>query len=169
MLYLFDLDGTLITSYMDRPDRDFAQWAPLPGRSTRLAELRAAGHQVGLVTNQAGVAFGHVSEADVSAKLAAVLAALDLPLSTPVRVAHAHASARIAHYRDPAEVARRKPSGAMIRELMLLYPEQAAQGVVYVGDRPEDKAAAADARVRFVWAHDFFADDAAGGPTTGCC
>jgi D-glycero-D-manno-heptose 1,7-bisphosphate phosphatase len=156
MLYLFDLDGTLITSYMDRPDRDFTQWALLPGRVERLAALREAGHQVGIVTNQAGVAFGHVQEADVSGKLIAVLNALALPLSTPVGVCFAHPSASIRRYRDPAELARRKPSGAMIRELVALFPEQAAQGVVYVGDRPEDQHAAADAGVDFFWAEAFF-------------
>jgi D-glycero-D-manno-heptose 1,7-bisphosphate phosphatase len=156
MLYLFDLDGTLITSYMDCPERDFTQWTPLPGRVERLAQLRDAGHQVGVVTNQAGVAFGHVSETDVSTKLVAVLSQLDLPLSTPVRVCYAHPTATIAHYRDPAQVARRKPSGTMIREVMALFGEQAAQGVVYVGDRPEDEAAARDAGVTFAWARDFF-------------
>src|SRR5688572_15078053 len=125
MLYLFDLDGTLITSYMDRPDRDFMQWAALPGRRECLAELRTDGHQVGIVTNQAGVAFGHISELHVSVKLIAVFSALDLPLSTPVTVCYAHPSATIERYRDPAEVARRKPSGAMIREFAAYYPEQA--------------------------------------------
>jgi D-glycero-D-manno-heptose 1,7-bisphosphate phosphatase len=84
--------------------------------------------------------------------------ALDLPLSTPVRVCYAHATAILLRYRDPIEVARRKPSGAMIRELAALYPQQAAQGVVYVGDRPEDEAAARDAGVTFVWARDFIED-----------
>jgi D-glycero-D-manno-heptose 1,7-bisphosphate phosphatase len=157
MLYLFDLDGTLITSYMDRRDRDFRQWGPLPGRVERLAALLSAGDLVGIVTNQAGVAFAHITEADVSAKLLAVLMGLELPLSTPVRVCYAHPKAIVLHYRDPAEVARRKPSGAMLRELMALYPEQAAQGVVYVGDRPEDQQAAADADAAFVWAREFFA------------
>lgn len=158
MLYLFDLDGTLITGYMDRPDRDFTQWAVLPSRRERLEELRFAGHHVGIVTNQAGVAFGHVVEADVSVKLLAVLTALNLPLSTPIRVCYAHPSATIAHYREPAQVARRKPSGAMIREMVALYREQAAQGVLYIGDRPEDEAAARDAGVTFAWARDFFGD-----------
>jgi D-glycero-D-manno-heptose 1,7-bisphosphate phosphatase len=117
MLYPFDLDGTLITGYMERPDRDFTQWTPLPDRRERLAALREAGHQVGVVTTQAGVAFGHVSEADVSTKLVAVLSQLYLPLSTPVRVCYAHPTATIAHYRDPAQVARCKPSGTMIREV----------------------------------------------------
>jgi hypothetical protein len=28
MLYLFDLDGTLISGYMDNPDRDYHTWQP---------------------------------------------------------------------------------------------------------------------------------------------
>jgi D-glycero-D-manno-heptose 1,7-bisphosphate phosphatase len=158
MLYLFDLDDTLITGYMNSPSRNFWGWAPLRQRRERLAELCAEGHEVGIVTNQAGVAFGHVTEADVSEKLTAVLVALDLPLSTPVRVCYAHPTAIVLRYREPVQVARRKPSGAMIREVMRLLPEQAAQGVVYVGDRPEDEAAAADAGVAFAWAREFFED-----------
>jgi D-glycero-D-manno-heptose 1,7-bisphosphate phosphatase len=86
MLYLFDLDGTLISGYMDRPDRDFTKWGVLPGRVEYLVQLRAHEHQLGIVTNQAGVAFGHVTKADVGMKLIAVLVLLDLPLSTPCAV-----------------------------------------------------------------------------------
>ena len=156
MLYLFDLDGTLISSYMDRDDRAFDTWQVLPGRIARLARLRADGHQIGIVTNQAGVAFGHVTEAQVASKLIAALTALQLPLATPVRVCYAHEQAPLAQYRDPAELARRKPEGTMLEELKALRPAQAAQGVAYVGDRDEDRQAAANADVDFYWADSFF-------------
>jgi D-glycero-D-manno-heptose 1,7-bisphosphate phosphatase len=157
MLYLFDLDGTLISSYMDAPDRAYDRWRVLPGRVARLAELQAAGHTVGIVTNQAGVAFGHVSEARVEAKIAAVLAALGLPPDTPVAVSYGHPHARVRRYRDPALVARRKPSGAMLRELAAAHSAAAAGGVHYVGDRDEDRAAATDAGAAFTPAEAFFA------------
>jgi phosphoglycolate phosphatase-like HAD superfamily hydrolase len=44
----------------------------------------------------------------------------------------------------------------MIREAIADHPEASAQGVLMVGDRPEDEAAAADAGVPFQWAHAFF-------------
>ncbi|HUS17518.1 MAG TPA: HAD-IIIA family hydrolase [Chloroflexia bacterium] len=160
MLKLFDLDGTLITSYMDNPDRAYDRWHVLPGRVARLAAERAAGHQVGIVTNQGGVAFGHVREQHATAKIAAVLQALQLPADTPVAVCYADPRSKNPRYTAPAQVARRKPSGAMIRELVAAYPEAAADGVLFVGDRPEDAAAAMHAGVAFVWADAYFAADA---------
>ena len=133
---------------MEAPDRAYDRWRPLPGRAARLAALRAAGHTVGIVTDQAGVAFGHVSEAQVAAKIAAVLAALGLPPDTPVAVSYGHPHAGLRRYRDPALVARRKPSGAMLREAAV-HPAAAAAGVHYVGDRDDDRAAAADAGAAF--------------------
>jgi D-glycero-D-manno-heptose 1,7-bisphosphate phosphatase len=156
MLILFDLDGTLISSYMDVPDRNYNQWEVLPGRKERIAKLLHAGHQLGIVTNQAGVAFGHVTEDEVYARLAEVIQAVELPLDTPIAVSFAHAKARIPRYRDLKAVRRRKPSGLMIRELMQQFPDAAADGVIYVGDRPDDEGAAADAGVAFVPADTFF-------------
>ena len=73
MIFLFDLDGTLISSYMDAPGRAYRSWHVLPGRVELLAALRAAGHTVGIVTNQAGVAFGFIRETDFEAKITLVL------------------------------------------------------------------------------------------------
>ena len=56
MLVLFDLDGTLISSYMEAPDRRYDAREVLPGRREKLARLLIEGHRVGIATNQAGVA-----------------------------------------------------------------------------------------------------------------
>ena len=53
MMYLFDLDGTLIAGYMN--GGDYAHVQPLPGRRKKLAELQSAGHTLGIVTNQGGI------------------------------------------------------------------------------------------------------------------
>jgi D-glycero-D-manno-heptose 1,7-bisphosphate phosphatase len=156
-LYIFDLDGTLISSYMDTRDRRHGAWHVLPGRRERLAGLRAAGHTVAVATNQAGVAFGYVSESQARRKIAAVLEALGLPADTPVAVCFAHPHARSYRYRSPAELARRKPSGAMLREVMERVGAQ--ERVQFVGDSPEDRQAARDAGVSFTWATDFIAND----------
>src|SRR5438270_7440719 len=103
---------------MDTPDRRYGDWHVLPGRRETLARLRAAGHAVAVVTNQAGVAFGYVSESQVRRKIAAALEALGLPADTPVAVCFAHPQARAYRYRSPKELARRKPSGAMLREVI---------------------------------------------------
>jgi D-glycero-D-manno-heptose 1,7-bisphosphate phosphatase len=160
MLILFDLDGTLITSYMDLPDREYHTWEPLPGRRERLAELLAAGHQLGIATNQAGVAFGHVSEDEVHARLREVLRALDLPADTPVQACFGHPNARLTRYRRAEQTRCRKPDGHMLREIMRAYPAAAAEGVIYVGDRPDDEGAARDAGVHFAPAEPFFLDPA---------
>lgn len=174
MLYLFDLDGTLISSYMDNSDKAYNVWHVLPGRADQLAALHAAGHRIGVVTNQAGVAFGLIQQPDFNRKWEQVCAAFGWNHeSHGVAVCFAHPNAKHEYYRGlrPAlnpygwhptgyrEVDRRKPSGMMLRELMAEYPNDAAGGVLFVGDRPEDKAAAADAGVPFQWAEDFFTED----------
>lgn len=77
MRYLFDLDGTLIASYMDRADKNFAAVELLPGVAETWKHLRwETGNNMAIVTNQAGAAFGYNSEADVIAKFAEVAAQL---------------------------------------------------------------------------------------------
>lgn len=180
MLYAFDLDGTLITSYMDSPDKDFHSWQVLPGRRELIAALVAEGHEIAIVTNQAGVAFGYNTPGDVTTKLILVAQALgfvDMLIydgsgepryhgftrggagRVTAHVAYEHPKATIARYKeDPDAIVghRRKPSGAMIHEAMAEFPAAAADGVLYVGDRLEDEGAARNAGVRFQWADQFF-------------
>jgi len=190
MLYLFDLDGTLVSRYMDRADKDFHAWDLLPGRAEKIAQLRGEDgsyHTIQIVSNQGGVAFGLVSEEDVHRKLAEVAdrlgyaaawiwdgspeqpreISLDRPASVlpssgvlECYVCYADSRARLPQYRQGVE--RRKPSGQMIREALDSdaraggYSHQNLSGVIYVGDRPEDAAAAAVAGVPFQWAEEFF-------------
>lgn len=153
MLYIFDLDGTLIQGYMD--GGDYAHVQPLPGRIEKLAELRVVGHTVAIATNQGGIAFGYNSEGDFKAKLLEALRALKLARDTPVKVCFHHPTASIERYRDPEGCARRKPSGAMLKELMQELGHTTAT-TMYIGDRPEDDQAAAHAEVAFMWERDFF-------------
>lgn len=175
MLYLFDLDGTLISSYMDNPDRNFNAWQLLPGRQETIARLLHLGHDVAIVSNQAGVAFGLIVEQDVVRKLGRVAMALgfasiwlfdggqnwragwDMP-ALNCFVCYNDTRSKDRQYQDAS---RRKPSGAMIREAMSAAGLSDADAddrgeVLYVGDRPEDQAAARDAGVRFSWAERFF-------------
>ncbi len=154
-LHIFDMDGTLISSYMDAPGKRYASWEVLPGRAEALRALREQGHWIAVATNQAGVAFGHVTESQVTRKIAAVVAALGLPVETSVAVCFAHAQAKAYRYNNPRAVARRKPSGTMLREIM--EETGIRDDVTYVGDKPEDRAAARDASISFRQADDFFA------------
>lgn len=164
MLYLFDMDGTLISGYMDNPDKAYDRWEVLPGRKTRLRSLLMQGHEVCIVTNQGGVAFGHVTEEQADAKIDAVVRALGLarvrsagdPL--PSRAVACYSDERgKAPWNDPKDASRRKPAPWMLYEAMGLYANHAERGVLFVGDRPEDEQAAAVAGVPFQWADDFFA------------
>lgn len=176
-LYLFDLDGTLISSYMDEPSRDFNKWSILPGRKERIANLVASGHQIGIVSNQAGVAWGFVTSEIVREKLQAVAAQLgygtiaiysdmgkgdhwltgnESPITRrtlPIFVCY------------DKEGPHRKPNGAMIEQAindaMIDYYDEETEAfqdvpVLFVGDRPEDEQAAAATDVPFQWAQEFF-------------
>lgn len=166
MLYLFDLDGTLITSYMDTPHKDYDNWGRLPRRYAILNKLRMQGHSIAIITNQGGAAFGFVTAAQVDAKLQQALRVLGLAsvrsdgsAKPPAVYCALHDERGKPPFNDPTEAARRKPSPAMILEALDDYPNAAAQGVLYVGDRPEDEQAAKAAGVPFQWAASFFADD----------
>jgi D-glycero-D-manno-heptose 1,7-bisphosphate phosphatase len=154
-LFIFDLDGTLISSYMENDNKEYNIWMPLPDRIAYLAHIRSRGHQVAIVTNQAGVAFGFVTEKQAQEKIAAALKALHLPADTPVHVCYADSRSRDPRYNDPAQVARRKPGSAMLVEAMMSAGVSAADAI-YIGDRHEDKQAAAAAGVRYVDASEFF-------------
>lgn len=156
MLILLDLDGTIITSYMDNPDRDYHTWEPLPRRGYRVRQLRAAGHIVGIVTNQGGMAFGKITMRDWEDKLTDVCYRLQIDWeSVYVCFSDVRGSAP---YNDPNDAARRKPGGAMIREAMDRYAYQPNE-TMFIGDRPEDQQAAADAGVAFEWSKEFFHDE----------
>jgi D-glycero-D-manno-heptose 1,7-bisphosphate phosphatase len=154
MLYLFDLDGTLITPYMDRPDKDYHNWQVLPCRDARLSALRAAGHSVGVVTNQAGVAFGYVSERDWLRKCEQVNRAFSLK---PGEMAYclAHPKATEQRWRDPRDCIRRKPSPKMIEELMTHF-HATRDDTLFVGDMESDRQAASAAGVEYMDAQEFF-------------
>lgn len=158
MLAIFDLDDTLISGYMDEPDQAYDRWHVLPGRGERLAELLATGHTIGIVTNQGGVALGYMPEEQAYAKIAQALDTLGLPADTTVAMCFGHPESQDPRYNAPEVVARRKPSGTMIREIIAAHPTAAASGVIYVGDRPEDHAAAANAGVPFIHAEQYFGD-----------
>ncbi len=184
MLYLFDLDGTLISSYMDTPNRNFNHWQVLPGRRERIAELVAEGHQIGIITNQAGVAYGFIDREQAREKLLRVAGALGYAgvqlHSDAGDPSHWSTYAFMPDDWQPItrrelpifvcydkDGPRRKPNGRMIEEAVDDAQIDYFTGdedtisfadvpVLYVGDRPEDEQAAVNAGVPFQWAQEFF-------------
>jgi histidinol phosphatase-like enzyme len=77
-LYCFDLDGTLVSSYMETESRDINEWSLLPGRAEVIAGLLRKGLRIAIVSNQAGVAFNYVTEERVIQKFIDVREALGL-------------------------------------------------------------------------------------------
>lgn len=156
MLYLFDLDGTLISGYMDNPDKDYHKWSLLPGRVEKIRSLFEAGNSIAIITNQGAVAFGFIELWEAESKLLHASSLLNI-LARNVYACY-HDTRGEAPYNDPVQAARRKPSGAMILEAIADHPDAAAFGVLMVGDREEDQQAAQAAGVPFQWAHIFFKD-----------
>lgn len=167
-LFMFDLDGTLISGYMDREDKNYHAWEVLPGRVEALADVRDKGHHIGIVTNQAGVGLGFASYEDWLVKWCQVVEklfpmgasfphGLFLGSSQMVRVCFAHPKSKQIAYNNEYELRRRKPSPSMLYELLAATacPLQLAH---FIGDRPEDKQAADAAGVSFSWADAFFAN-----------
>lgn len=163
MLYLFDLDGTLISGYMDNPDKDYNKWEVLPGRRAKLNQLLMRGDTVCIVTNQGGVAFGFVTEDQADAKIDQAVRQLGLaPVRSsgdpmpPIVYACYHHEKGVPPWNDSVSALRRKPNPQMLFEAMEDHQQAASLGVLVVGDRPEDEEAARAAGVPFQWAHVFF-------------
>jgi HAD superfamily hydrolase (TIGR01662 family) len=158
-LYIFDIDGTLIRSFMRESGEadDYNRVAVLDGRFEMIEKLAAEGAQFALVTNQAGVAMGYQTEDQVWSKIGRVIAEFDCfyrrPLS--VHVCMEHPKARIERWlTDPCP--RRKPEPGMLREALMVHQSRPA---FFVGDMDSDREAARRCPLVFVHANDFFREE----------
>jgi len=74
-LVLLDRDGVInedSTTYIKRP----SEWLPIPGSLEAIARLNRAGRSVAICTNQAGIARGLFSQADLDAIHGRLVAAI---------------------------------------------------------------------------------------------
>lgn len=150
-----DLDGTVRETYTGRvhPIEPHDQYLR-PGVRERLEEYRARGYAIVGVTNQGGVAFGTLTEADVRAinrylmhKLAPGL--FDLILYCP----H-HPWGHLRQYRQESECRKPRPGMAFEARDRLGLDLGAS---VMVGDMDVDQGFAANAGIpTFYWADEFF-------------
>ncbi len=149
-LVIFDKDGTLIASHGNRPANAIAEQQLLPGVAEMCAALRAEGHTLAVASNQGGVAWGFISEAEAQALVAHVA---DLVGASAWEMCPHHPGGRIAEYAIECEC--RKPKPGMLLSLMerLGY---SADDTIYIGDQESDRQAAQEAGVEFIHADDFF-------------
>ncbi len=154
-LAIFTLDA-LITPPTGPTVRDYYPWQILPGREWKLRQLYRAGWVIGVVSNQDGVALGHISDCDFRNKIERLGDLLGVPLDA--RVCYAHPDAPSAEFRDEGGLARRLPGAAMIIELMLAHPAEMQRGTLFVGVAVEDAATAQDTGIEFMTVSEFFGE-----------
>lgn len=149
-LTIFDLDDTLIEGFI-KPKQPYERVVALPGRIETIQYLLSHGTLIGIATNQGNIAFGYQTEADARAKFRKVYAELGLSIAEhPLHVCFSDKRAEDPLYSTPEDYARRKPSGAMIREIAEHFGVKCNPiNVLYIGDRKEDYEAAMDAGVEF--------------------
>jgi D-glycero-D-manno-heptose 1,7-bisphosphate phosphatase len=167
-LYIFDLDGTLIRSFLrERPSRhgtdqeaaDYDHVEVLPGRREALKLLANQEARFAIATNQAGVAFGYQTPEQVKRKLGRVLAEFDFFYGQPVTVhyvfEHPQATREEFFHANPE---RRKPNPGMLIEAMLRHfgGWTDLTDCVFVGDMESDRLAAHKLGMPYVDAEVFF-------------
>ncbi len=130
-----DRDGVLNVDAGHVGTVDRFEW--IPGARQAIKAANDAGHFVFVVTNQAGVAKGHYTEADMHAlhahiqrELRAAGAHIDAFRHCPM-----HPDAVVPAYRGASDW--RKPEPGMILDLLANWPVDVA-GSMLVGDKPSD-------------------------------
>lgn len=176
MLFIFDLDGTLVEIYGEDP---------LPGVVDLLVDLRRKGHSIALATNQAGPAWRwatgeqkYPAPMALGARFMRIAAHIPPLAAAPWFVAvgdsrlslEAEAYERlIARFRlgapdlvlhVSASGSWRKPEPGMLLAALRIL-DVPPEHVLFVGDSDTDAEAAANAHVSFMTAASFFA------PATG--
>lgn len=155
-LIIFDKDGTLIGGAENRPANTPDEQILLPGRLQKIQRLRKQGARIALASNQGGVAWGFISYAQASALMddcARKIGGADAIRFCPHDARAAGRPGSAAEYAQ--ECLCRKPRPGMIIGIMQELGFD-ADDTIFIGDRPEDEAAARAAGIYFEWADDFF-------------
>lgn len=158
MLYIFDKDGTLVgvpSPAENRPANRPEEQSLLPGRLEKIQRLRELGARIAIASNQGGVAWGFISYEQAAALMedcARKIGGADAIRFCP-HDARAAGSPNARMYAVQCNC--RKPAPGMLLSILREMKADPADAI-YIGDRPEDEAAAQAAGVRFAWADDFF-------------
>lgn len=164
-LCIFDIDGTLCQ--LDSTEL-------LPGRLQMLNHLIARDSQIAIATNQGGVGYrlyrqqnnksidDFPTEQDVLDRIHTIIKSIGHEV--PYKIAFNY-YVKWDNVWSPIPPGReldpfwssnyRKPSGGMLADHMSELGFSRDQ-TIYIGDRPEDQAAAQSAGCHFAWEHDFF-------------
>jgi D-glycero-D-manno-heptose 1,7-bisphosphate phosphatase len=149
-LVIFDADGTL--RYVTVPGQHYPlcpeEWRLMPRVRETLRMLPASRLKFGIASNQHGVALGQLTRAEAEAMLLATWQAAFGPAAPRPLL-------ELCVCLPDAPCPRRKPGPGMLQSLMRRH-RVAPEHVLYVGDLAIDREAAANANVRFIWAHEFF-------------
>lgn len=151
-LLLLDRDGTLNHSPADRPPNHPHEVALLPNVCGVLHHYVSLGWRLVIVTNQGGVAFGYLSEAQAWAVHQATLDALPVEVEASYLCPH-HPEGTVPRYAITCP--NRKPAPGAILDVLARF-EASAKDCLFVGDQDSDRRAAEAAGVTFRWAADFF-------------
>ena len=137
-LILLDRDGVI---NFDSPNyiRCADEWQPIPGALEAMAELHTAGFQLGLCSNQAGIARGMFTNADLSAIEAKMLAILS-------KLGGAVDFITYCRHHPEAGCACRKPKPGMLIQAMAALAIDPSE-TCFVGDSLKDVQAALAANV----------------------
>jgi D-glycero-D-manno-heptose 1,7-bisphosphate phosphatase len=155
MLIIFDKDGTLIANFNNRPANIPDEQRPPPGVIEKMAALRSQGHTLAIASNQGGVAWGFISEAQAQALVkdaARKIGGVDF-WRCCCYDERAAAKNPGSPYARPNY--RRKPRPGMLREIIQSAGVSPAETLM-IGDSESDKQAAKAAGVAFAYAQDFF-------------
>lgn len=155
MLFIFDKDRTLVSGLENRPANTPDEQQPLPNVVARLNQLRAADHKLAIASNQGGVAWGFISEADAQALIkdaAEKVGGVDYwrCCCYDVRAATRNPDSKYAR-----KSYRRKPAPGMLKEIMRAAGVIPANTIM-IGDQESDRLAAEAAGCGFAWATEFF-------------
>jgi HAD superfamily hydrolase (TIGR01662 family) len=149
-LYVFDADGTLRRCTVPNqpcPNKP-GEWELLPGVKERLARIDWNVTGLGILSNQGGIALGHLTEAT----------AYQLLCDTVVAATGRwppQGSIFVCPHAPKAGCACRKPSPMGLRKIMALCGYGPSE-TLYVGDLDSDRECAQRAGVDFEVAAEFF-------------
>jgi D-glycero-D-manno-heptose 1,7-bisphosphate phosphatase len=151
-LLFLDRDGTLNRTVRDRAPNRPEEVALLRGVETVLSRYAADGWQLVIVSNQGGVAYGYLTEAQARAVQQRVIDLLPVPVAASYLCPHVSGAPQPEFDLD---CPNRKPRPGFLHTALRALGAR-PENCLFVGDAITDQQAADAAGVPFRWADRFF-------------